>query len=296
MDRAVRLWKDYLRGKKHRAAELLADPINRPELFPQYHPHTTTSGGVSSTGGSGSGNGSAYTQKPASRQSFDFNNPPTIPTISTTTNLSTIPSSTSNSASNMANFNSSSSTVPVNSPAYDIAYSDHLSLEVNTGTGSMRADDLDDLASVTISESRDDPLVVASRHLEKLSIQELEEEHRLSSDLEVETETASKGFFYNDVGEERQPPSSNLSSSFKSPNQSLTDDEFAEALVEGDDGVTWGDNVTGDTDNFDYDKNTIMSNGEMKTTSQPSKSTEQASTKTAQSLPPIDFDNGDGWD
>jgi hypothetical protein len=46
----------------------------------------------------------------------------------------------------------------------------------------MRADDLDDLASsITVSESRDDPLAMA-RNLERLSIQELEEEHRLNRD------------------------------------------------------------------------------------------------------------------
>lgn len=83
------------------------------------------------------------------------------------------------------------SSLPVCSP-YEGAFSDHMSMEVHPGTASMRADDLDDLMSVTVSESRDEPNPPLLRGLEQLSIQELEEEHQQSDSLLYEPPTLEK--------------------------------------------------------------------------------------------------------
>lgn len=165
MERAVRCWREFLAESKHRAADLLADPSHDPGLFPEYSDSLsaeTSALGPNNAGASGAGPIAGM----GPRQSAS--------NTSTTTSglmMASVPTITTTSSS-------------ITSPYYDpSAFSDHMSMEVNTGTGSMRADDLDDLASVTVSESREDSLAMA-RHLERLSIQELEEEHRQLEECE----------------------------------------------------------------------------------------------------------------
>lgn len=146
VERGTTLWKQHLTERRHRAAKLVADPVNNPELFID-HPNSLAAE-------------DNLRESHRSRSvSFESSSvtaamPPTIAVDEA------IPSGLHS--------------CPPISP-YDAAFSDHFSTEVQAGTGSMRADDLDDLASVTISESREEP---PARALERLSIQELEEEHQ----------------------------------------------------------------------------------------------------------------------
>jgi hypothetical protein len=149
IDRAVSLWRQKLSSKKHRAASFIAEPFSNPELFPEFVEGVSSGDILRSTRG---GTDSARSR------SVSFEAP-------------LLPSSSEGNS----DFTRSSLIPPI-SP-YETAFSDHMSTEVNVGTGSMRADDLDDLASVTISESREDPNIPLSRGMEGLSIQEREEEH-----------------------------------------------------------------------------------------------------------------------
>lgn len=134
-------------------------------------------------------------------------------------------------------------------------------MEVNTGTGSMRADDLDDLASVTVSESREDSLAMA-RHLERLSIQELEEEHRQLE--EDEEEHGATGF----ATEERAAPVTPL-------------DKFDPTLAEGDDEEEkFADPPDLSNEEDDHKKETAS----------------LTKAFTAPKHEPIVFDEEDGWD
>lgn len=172
VERAVRCWRESLAESKHRASDLLADPSRDPGLFPEYSDSLSAEASAlgtnnPSTTGAGPGMGSRPNASIATTNTSG-SIVTSIPTIATTATSSSI-----------------------TSPYYDpSAFSDHMSMEVNTGTGSMRADDLDDLASVTVSESREDSLAMA-RHLERLSIQELEEEHRQLEECEEDHDMES---------------------------------------------------------------------------------------------------------
>ncbi|PJF18060.1 Coatomer subunit beta [Paramicrosporidium saccamoebae] len=149
VDRAVSLWRQQLAAKKHRAATFIAEPFANPELFPEY----TDAIAVEDTSRSARG---GYDS--AKSRSVSFEAPAPLLEVSS------------------SDLSRSSYAPPPISP-YETAFSDHMSMEVNVGNGSIRADDLDDLASISISESREDPNAPPSRGLEGLSIQELEEEH-----------------------------------------------------------------------------------------------------------------------
>lgn len=181
-ERAVRLWREHLAARSHRAAKLIADPISNPQLFPQYHAALAMEEGyvAKSAGGGGSASasrtasgegGSDHLARPRTLV-FDPNHQPPLGGSGGASH-----DESSLSASGTTTTTHQLTTTSLASPYDGAAMSDHMSLEVNMGTNSVRADDLDDLASVTISETREDPTFAAARNLERLSIQELEEEH-----------------------------------------------------------------------------------------------------------------------
>lgn len=174
VDRAVALWKEQLASKgRQRIANYLADTSAQPHLFPGHGDGLAVLDGLRASAASHreheAGFGIASRSRTASIDSATASGVGVG--AGSFAGSSTAPTSTLES-------HSSGSHPPPISPYYEPAFSDHMSLEVNTGTGSMRADDLDDLASVSVSETREDlNLPLAARNLERLSIQELEEEH-----------------------------------------------------------------------------------------------------------------------
>lgn len=154
IERGVKLWKEWLGEKKHRAASLIADPINNPDLFPE-HPECAERERQSTL---------SITSSHQNHRSHEKSHSNSI-------NISFDEESFSKSTGHSLNLTS----------PQEPAYSDHMSMEVNTGTGSIRTDDLDDLGSVTVSESRDESITMA-RNLERLSIQELDELDELYQD------------------------------------------------------------------------------------------------------------------
>lgn len=176
VDRAVALWREQLASTgRHRVAKYLADPSSHPRLFPEHDNDLAAFEAVCVA--ASHRDPSAFRSRSASFDStVAASERPDLSYKRDEANKS--PSSGFPSVESHSMHSTHSTHLPSFSPYYEPAISDHLSLEVNTGNGSMRADDLDDLTSVSVSETRDDLNVPsAARNLERLSIQELEEEH-----------------------------------------------------------------------------------------------------------------------
>lgn len=181
IEKAVILWREQLAKKKHRAAKFIADPINNADLFPGQ-----IEGSIRlSRAGSDSARSRSISIEPTPVE--------------------------------IGNDSSRSNFAPPISP-YETAFSDHMSTEVNTGTYSMRAEDMEDLASVTVSESREDPNIPPSRGLEGLSIQELEEEH-------IEDATNYNGLPIPVPLHEEEPEEEVEDEGFQTPQDSLNEEE-----------------------------------------------------------------------